>query len=45
VVRVEETAVEGMRARSLVHEGHSMLIVSPRVVRLATRFFEHGRFD
>lgn len=45
VVRVEETRVEGMTARALVHEGHSMLIVSPRVVRLATRFFEHGRFD
>lgn len=44
VVRVEETAVDGMRARALVREGHSMLIVSPRVAELAARFFEHGRF-
>ena len=45
VVRVEETTVEGMTARALVREGHSMLIVSPRVVGLATRFFAQGRFD
>lgn len=45
VVRVEETTVEGMTARALVHEGHSVLIVSPRVARLATAFFERGRFD
>jgi len=45
VVRVEETTVEGMTARALVHEGHSVLIVSPRVARLATTFFERGRFD
>ena len=44
VVRVEETMVEGMTARALVHEGHSMLIVSPRVMKLATRFFEQGSF-
>ncbi len=45
VVRVEETAVEGMRARVLVREGHSVLIASARVAALAQRFFEHGRFD
>jgi pimeloyl-ACP methyl ester carboxylesterase len=45
VVRVEETIVEGMTARALVHEGHSVLIVSPRVVKLATRFFEQGSFE
>lgn len=44
VVRVEETTVEGMTARALVREGHSMLIVSPRVTRLAARFFERGSF-
>ena len=44
VVRVEETTVEGMTARALVREGHSMLIVSARVVRLAARFFEQGSF-
>jgi hypothetical protein len=36
--------VEGTTARALVREGHSMLIVSPRVMRLATRFFEQGSF-
>ena len=45
VVRVEETAVEGMTARALVREGHSVLIVSPRVARLALRFFAEGRLD
>lgn len=45
VVRVEETTVEGMRARALVRAGHSMLIVSPRVARLARRFFQAARFD
>jgi pimeloyl-ACP methyl ester carboxylesterase len=44
VVRVEETRVEGTTARALVREGHSMLIVSPRVMRLAMRFFEQGSF-
>lgn len=44
LVRVEETRVEGMTASVLVHEGHSMLVVSPRVARLAQRFFEHGSF-
>jgi pimeloyl-ACP methyl ester carboxylesterase len=45
VVCVEETLVEGMTASVRVNEGHSMLVVSPRVARLAQRFFEHGRFD
>jgi pimeloyl-ACP methyl ester carboxylesterase len=45
VVRVEETTVEGMRARALVREGHSVLIVSARVARLAGEFFERGRFE
>lgn len=45
VVRVEETAVEGMTQQVRVPEGHSMLILSSRVAGLATRFFEHGRFD
>jgi hypothetical protein len=44
VVQVEETTVEGMRGRALVREGHSVLIVSARVARLAGAFFEHGRF-
>jgi pimeloyl-ACP methyl ester carboxylesterase len=45
VVRVEETRVDGMSASISVNEGHSMLVVSPRVARLAKRFFERGRFD
>lgn len=45
VVRVEETMVEGMTASIHVHEGHSMLVVSPRVARLARRFLERGRFE
>lgn len=45
VVRVEETMVEGMTARILVREGHSMLVLSPRVARLAQGFFERGSFE
>jgi pimeloyl-ACP methyl ester carboxylesterase len=45
VVRVEETSVEGMKARVLVALGHSMLVVSGRVVALMDRFFAQGRFD
>ena len=44
VVRVDETAVEGMTARVLVHQGHSVLIVSPRVAGLVRGFLEEGRF-
>ena len=44
VVRVDETAVEGMAARALVRQGHSVLIVSPRVVRLVSGFLDAGRF-
>lgn len=45
VVCVQETAVEGMAARALVPEGHSMLVVSSRVAALTVRFFERGSFD
>ena len=45
VVRVEETTVQGMRQRALVHQGHSVLIVSPRVARMICGFFEKGCFD
>lgn len=45
VVRVEETAVEGMAARTLVPEAHSMLIVSARVAKLAERFLAAERFE
>jgi len=44
VVCVDETTVEGMTARALVPEGHSMLIISGRVANLVDRFFAAGRF-
>lgn len=45
VVRVEETAVDGMSARKLVPLGHSMLIVSAAVGKLAQRFLATGSFE
>lgn len=45
VVRVEETTVEGMAARSLVAQGHSMLAMSARVGSLVERFLASGRFE
>lgn len=44
VVRVEETTVEGMTDRVLLHQGHSMLAVSGRVSGLVERFLRVGRF-
>jgi pimeloyl-ACP methyl ester carboxylesterase len=45
VVRVEETAVDGMSGRTLVPVGHSLLIVSGAVGRLVQRFMSAGRFE
>lgn len=45
VVRVDETAVEGMTARMLVPLGHSMLIVSGTVGRQVECFMREGRFE
>jgi pimeloyl-ACP methyl ester carboxylesterase len=45
VVRVQETAVDGMAARALVPLGHSMLIFSRGVAQLAARFMREGRFE
>ena len=45
VVCVSETAVDGMASQALVPLGHSSLIVSGRVARLAGRFFAQGRFE
>jgi pimeloyl-ACP methyl ester carboxylesterase len=45
VVRVEETAVEGMTERALVPLGHSVLIVSGTVGRLVERFMSVGRLQ
>ena len=44
VVCVDETAVEGMNDRALVHEAHSMLAVSGRVSALVEHFLRTGRF-
>jgi pimeloyl-ACP methyl ester carboxylesterase len=45
VVRVEETAVEGMRERLILPVAHSEMLVSPRVARAVRVFLEYGRFD
>lgn len=45
VVRVEETAVDGMAARTLVPQAHSAMLVSASVARLAERFLSTGRFE
>jgi pimeloyl-ACP methyl ester carboxylesterase len=44
VVRVEETTVDGMSERTLVRQGHSMLVVSRQVSGMVERFFAAGRF-
>jgi pimeloyl-ACP methyl ester carboxylesterase len=44
VVRVEETTVEGMAARALVRQGHSLLIISGAVGALIEGFLSTGRF-
>jgi pimeloyl-ACP methyl ester carboxylesterase len=45
VVRVAETAVDGMAAQALVRQGHSSLIVSRQVSDLVGRFMAQGRFE
>ena len=45
VVCVSETTVDGMTARALVPEGHSMLIVSGQVGRLVERFLSTATFE
>lgn len=44
VVQVEETTVQGMAERVLLHQGHSMLAVSGGVSALVERFLRTGRF-
>lgn len=44
VVRVEETTIEGMSARVLVSEPHSMLPVSADVAGLVRQFLRRGSF-
>ena len=43
VVCVSETTVDGMAARALVPQGHSLLIVSAQVGRLVEAFLDSGR--
>jgi pimeloyl-ACP methyl ester carboxylesterase len=45
VVRLEETTVEGMTERALVHLGHSAIIASGRVARLVASFLATGSFQ
>ncbi|HEX5093302.1 MAG TPA: alpha/beta fold hydrolase [Burkholderiales bacterium] len=44
VVRVEETEVEGMRARVVLRAGHSQLLVSARAAAETASFLAHARF-
>jgi pimeloyl-ACP methyl ester carboxylesterase len=44
VVRLEETEVEGMRARTVVRVGHSAMLVSGRVAAELVSFLRHARF-
>jgi len=44
VVCVEETAVEGTAARTLVAEPHSLMLASAKVARLSERFLRTGSF-
>lgn len=45
VVRVAETAVEGMRDHIALHVGHSAMLLSARVAAQVQAFLEHARFD
>jgi hypothetical protein len=44
VVRLEETAIEGMRARTMLRVGHSAMLVSARVAAELIEFLRHARF-
>ena len=44
VVRLEETALEGMRERVVLHVGHSAMLVSARVAAQVSSFLEDARF-
>ena len=44
VVRVEETAIEGMTDRVVLHVSHSAMLVSARVAEQIAGFLAHGRF-
>ncbi len=44
VVRVEETAIEGMHAHIVLRAAHSALLVSPRTAAETLSFLAHARF-
>ena len=44
VVSLEETAVEGMAERVVLHVGHSQMLVSARVAAQLVAFLSHGKF-
>jgi pimeloyl-ACP methyl ester carboxylesterase len=44
VVRLEETAIEGMRARTMLRVGHSAMLLSARVAAELIEFLRHARF-
>jgi pimeloyl-ACP methyl ester carboxylesterase len=44
VVRVDETEIEGMRARIVLHAAHSTMLVSPRAAAETISFLSHARF-
>ena len=45
VVRVEETTVEGMAERTIVHVSHSAMLISARVAEQVGIFLSNGRFS
>ena len=45
VVRLEETTVDGMRARIVLPVSHSGMLLSARVAAQLDRFLRDGRFD
>jgi pimeloyl-ACP methyl ester carboxylesterase len=45
VVRVAETAVEGMTGQAVMHVSHSGMLVSRRVADQVVSFLAHGRFS
>jgi pimeloyl-ACP methyl ester carboxylesterase len=44
VVQVDETAIEGMRARTVLRVGHSAMLLSARVAAELAAFLRHARF-
>ncbi len=45
VVRLEETAIEGMRQRMVLPVGHSAMLLSARVAAQVGSFLAHARFS